>query len=97
MRWSQSRYRFHEIKHWASANAGVVRELEDVVTTGEDKDSGEKTFMSKKKFKAVKTVWEFIDSLWNQLVITFMCRPYDYGMVVIMRALHQARFFSQVS
>ena len=96
LRYCQSRYKWHEVKHWSSQNAGIVRELDDVVTQGEDRETGEKTFLSKKKFKPVKTVWEFADCVFNQIVATFLCRPYDYSMLVMWRCLHQARWFAQV-
>ena len=40
IRLAQSRYKFQDLKCWAANNAGIVKDLEIIVTHAEDKESG---------------------------------------------------------
>lgn len=52
--------------------------------------------MEKKKWSKITTPWAFADALFNQLTITRVTRPWDYSILVVVRALHCARWLGEI-
>ena len=58
--------------------------------------TGEKGYVEKKKWTKITTPWGFADALFNQLIIIRAVRPWDYSIMVVVRALHCARWLGEV-
>ena len=62
----------------------------------QEKETGEKGFVERKKWIKLKTVWHFADALLNRMAVERLTRPYDYTTFVIFRCLHCARWFCKI-
>lgn len=52
--------------------------------------------MEKKKWSKISTPWAFVDAILNQLTVVRVTRPWDYSILVVVRALHCARWLGEV-
>ena len=57
---------------------------------------GEKGYVEKKRWTKITSPWGFADALFNQLIIVRAVRPWDYSIMVVVRALHCARWLGEV-
>ena len=81
-----------EIKAWSQDNSGYGRQMAKIYKMVGAKDGV--SLKSGAELKELATIWIIVDSLWNQVMIFFMCRGHDFGPLVVLWCLHQTRFFN---
>ena len=95
LRLHHSKYSILDLKHFATANSGVTRELDQDFAVAKDGESGEQLLSTRVRWAEINTMFDAVDSALNQVIATRAIRPWDYGPLAMYRAMHRARMFQE--